>query len=593
MKAAMRRVAISYIDTEVPCSEPAPSQRATTAIASDPHSAGFFSFGAYRIYAATAAAFPEDDVRIFAGTAGRPEELAAAIESFDPDVFGASCYVWSFGTFVEVARLLKARRPHCTVVFGGPCAHPAMFALPPFIGALQYVDALITGEGEEVFRDVVALSDRSPSGLAGVPGLTVRTSSGLRQAHPRSRDSSLEDLASPFQMRLAPVGVAGHLETFRGCPRSCAFCEWGGASGRTSRVVSREWLVRELETFRETGAQSAFLVDPGFNLSSRAFKNLAAAERQVRFFREHPVSFEVYPDHIHDEHLEFLSECLVGHVGAGLQSTNKETLQRIHRHFDEQKFSQGVRRLSQLTESTTVEIIYGLPMDSPESFKRTLDVAMGFGGNVNVLAFHCLVLPEGLMARAPEGSNIKFDPYTLRVISCSGWSERDLERTREELADLIAVVGGRHGDLWSQIGLLEHLHEPVHPTAPLPLEAVETVLQHSTDEVPRLPLDSALQTEIAECIESATGGAWRVTQGSREPGVIAVRLNVSEHDVWIEMRSPNRDSRSYRVLGGVAFSYSCSPGESSLTGGGLLLLDRAVAALGGRLHLRLRAALDA
>ncbi len=585
MTAVQRRVAVAYIDTEIPCSGPVASQVEATVIANDasPHDPlGFFSFGAYRIYAAIAAAFPEDDVRLFAGTAGRPEELAAAIESFDPDVFGASCYVWSFATFVEVARLLKARRPHCTVVFGGPCAHPAMFALPPFIGALEYVDALIMGEGEEVFRDVVALTDRSPSVLAGVPGLTVRTSSGLRQARPRIWDTSLDDLASPFQMRLAPVGVAGHLETFRGCPLSCAFCEWGGVSDQSTRVVSSEWLARELQTFREIGARSTFLVDAGMNLNGRAFKNLAAAERQVRFFREHPVDFEIYPDHIHDEHLQFLSECVVGRVGVGLQSTNRETLQRLNRRFDEERFRKGVRELSKVADSTMVEIIFGLPTDSPESFKRTLDVAMGLGDNVNVLAFHCLVLPEGLMSRAPQGSNVKFDPYTLKMISCSGWSERDLERTREELTDLIAAVGGRRGDIWWQIGIPQDRQESARSAAP---PSLDTAGWHSTN--------AALQQEIAECIESATDGAWRVTQCSREAGTIAAKLNVSDHDMWIEMRSPDRESESFRVLGGVAFSYRCSPRRSSLTGEELRLLNRAVADLGGRLHSRLRAALDA
>ena len=148
-----------------------------------------------------------------------------------------------------------------------------------------------------------------------------------------------------------------------------------------------------------------------------------------------------YPDYITDEHMEFLSEVNVPHTTVGLQSTNAEVLQRLHRKFDLEKFRRGVRRLSELTE-VGVEIILGLPGDSPDSFMRSLDLVLGLGDRVYALVYHCLVLPDGLLTRAPDGAALEFDPYTLKVKSCDGWSERELGATHERVARMVEEIGG-------------------------------------------------------------------------------------------------------------------------------------------------------
>ena len=37
----------------------------------------------------------------------------------------------------------------------------------------------------------------------------------------------MQALASPYQQGLIPEGGIGLMETYRGCPFSCSFCEWG------------------------------------------------------------------------------------------------------------------------------------------------------------------------------------------------------------------------------------------------------------------------------------------------------------------------------------------------------------------------------
>lgn len=86
------------------------------------------------------------------------EPFLARIAEVDPDIIGASAYVWSFPSFVEIARRVKERRPDTTIVFGGPSARAAMFELPPFREHRMHIDALVEGEAEDTFADIVTLA---------------------------------------------------------------------------------------------------------------------------------------------------------------------------------------------------------------------------------------------------------------------------------------------------------------------------------------------------------------------------------------------------------------------------------------------------
>jgi radical SAM superfamily enzyme YgiQ (UPF0313 family) len=353
-----------------------------------------------------------------------PEVLAATLLADAPDIVGFSVYVWSFAALVAVAREVKRQRPSVCVLFGGPSARPAMFDLAPFRAARSDVDAVCVGDGEEVLRDVLRLPDRSPEALAGVVGLAVPVPPGWRTGARRPRMERLDDLASPYQMDLAPQGVAAVLETFRGCPISCRFCEWGVMESPKS-VLSTEYLARELEGIRRARCTVVIDSDAGLNLNSRAFRNLARAEAEVGLFRDVPLSCCVYPSHLTDEHVEFLSRCRVERVGLGLQTFDPDALAAMDRPFDPARFDSSIRTLAAHAR-TVIELIAGLPGDSADSFRASFDRARAYG--CEVVVSHCLVLPDGLMTRAPDDAAMDFDPFTLKMRSCKGWPPGSIEK---------------------------------------------------------------------------------------------------------------------------------------------------------------------
>jgi radical SAM superfamily enzyme YgiQ (UPF0313 family) len=396
-----------------------------------------FDFGARRIQASLIAA-ETPGLQVDFVEARIADLDMAAFESrvleTEPDLVAASAFVWSFPLLVDVIEAIKRRRPATTAIMGGPSARPAMFDLAPYRHRRQLVDALVTGEGEEIIRKIVALPSLSRESLSTLPGLMLSTSAGWTTTGAAPKLDDLDWLPSPYAMGLVPRGLSAHVESFRGCPLACSFCEWG-ADGDGKRAFSRDYIMRELAAVSALRTGSvAMLTDAALNLNPRAFKNLRDAEREVHVLSRIGLNFEVYPSHLTDAHLEFVAELQehrTGRAGLGLQSYDPDVLKAMNRPFDEKRFDKVARLLADTGCYVEIETIVGLPGDTPETFRRTMDRARELPADVRV--YPCLALPDGLMTRAPEGSSLDFDPYTLLVRSGGGWTEKQIRETWEYL----------------------------------------------------------------------------------------------------------------------------------------------------------------
>jgi len=404
------------------------------------------SYGIHRILAATMADPNLSNAKVSLVDVGRPDVDAymSAIEHVNPDLIGFSIYVWSTPCLVEVARRVKAQRPETLIVFGGPSARTALFDLPTYAPAGSYLDAVVSVDGEAIFPEIARLPVLTRDGLSAVPGISIPNGIGWKPTAHRPPMASLDDIPSPFQLGLMPEQSVAYLETYRGCPLGCRFCEWGAKE--TSRAVfSTDYIARELEAFAQHGAPAVFLLDAGLNLNAQGFRNLVAADARVGMLRSTKFWAEIYPTLVRDEHLEFLSRVGASYLGVGLQSLDERVLALHDRPFDRGRFERNMAALASVT-TPELQIIFGLPGDSPEGFRQTLDYARAFG--VAVRAYHCLVLPDALMTRGRPEWRMEYDPATLAMIECDGWTREDITAMREELARETRKAGGHSGNYW-------------------------------------------------------------------------------------------------------------------------------------------------
>jgi len=407
------------------------------------------SFGVRKIQAALLSdpAHPGHTVRLIdfgrAAVAGYVEEIL----DFEPDLIGFSIYIWSSPTLVEVARRIRRRRPGCVIVFGGPSARTSVFDLDFYRDPSDYLDAIVEHDGELIFREIASLPDLSRESLRATPGVTTRGGGGWTKTPKRPGVVDLNLTPSPNQMSLMPKNSVGYLETYRGCPLSCRFCEWG-ISEQSKVVFSADYIEREIRAFERWGTPSVYLLDAGLNLNMRAFRNLREATRRTGFLRKAEFSAEIYPSAIRDEHLEFLGEIGAGYLGVGLQSMDPAVLRLHQRPTESPRFEKSVRDLATVAH-LEIQIIFGLPGDTPEGFRRTLDYALSMPASVR--AFHCLVLPDALLTRGLPGWNMVFDERELSMTSCLGWSEDDILSMRQHMERLSVSRGGKSGHFWWSI----------------------------------------------------------------------------------------------------------------------------------------------
>ncbi len=522
-------------------------------------------------------------------TGDSAEQCAQRLAEAEPDLIGVSTYYWSFPALCRAVRLLKRRLPECIVIFGGPSAAPEMFSVPGFTDGGEYVDALVLNEGELVIRHVLSLPDNTRAALRQVPGLAVAESGGGWHNTGPGPLPVLDELPSPLQMGLLPPGTSGHLETFRGCPMSCSFCEWGESQG-FQRAFSRDYLTRELRALKSFGPKGIFLIDAGLNLNAKAFRNLAAAEEEVGVLRLHPVHTECYPSHLNEAQLQFLSDISIASVGIGLQSYDEEVNRRLGRPHDAARFERVVSEVLSVAGSTWIEIILGLPGDNPQNFMTTLERARKLGAGVRVA--RCLVLPKALLSHAPAHFDMDFDPETLLMQSCWGWPGDSIDETAHAVEDLVMADGGVGGagmDYWAfpqtSPGSPKYGWTELMPASPAAagakqdahLQEVEDGSGTNAAQANNGGGREADSGEVADGVDAQLSDAWRaaVASGSRSQWALVeaelfegqAELTVSivaapEETFIVRIEPADQAADSYTNLGDLAFSYKEVAGRS-------------------------------
>ena len=217
----------------------------------------------------------------------RPEPtgsfLADLAKRSGPAVLLCSDYVWSVENNLSLARRAKKLRPELVVVHGGPqVPKHAADALRFLDEHGDVADILVRGEGERVLcRLLDALapnpSPLDPTRLRTIDGLTFRdpTSGSVVRTPDAERIADLDSLPSPYltgefddidpswwSMRAADI------ETNRGCPYGCTFCDWGSLTNSRIRLFDPERVIQEVEWVGRRGIHAIQFSDANFGITS-------------------------------------------------------------------------------------------------------------------------------------------------------------------------------------------------------------------------------------------------------------------------------------------------------------------------------------
>ncbi len=295
-----------------------------------------------------------------------------------PGLVGISaftCGAKSAQAYAEVAKRYGAY-----VVLGG--YHPS--ALPDEVLSCPDIDAVVRGEGEATFRDLV---QHGPS--KDVLGLSFKANGTVVHAGERPVIENLDTLPLPNRAlrpkRFGRVGDDYHVDsvyTSRGCRARCTFCA-NHLVGKQWRERSQNNVIEELESIKPGSIRRPKLIklwDPNFMTDIQRTADLCQAIIDADLHLRFRFVAETRLGDIHRgrDILELMAKAGFIRLGTGIESPNAETLRLV------KKGSSGsATEAADLLRAhgITLEKFYiiGLPNEGEEDFLRYADAATDGG----------------------------------------------------------------------------------------------------------------------------------------------------------------------------------------------------------------------
>lgn len=331
------------------------------------------------------------------------EKLSTAMDKIaDPYIVAFSCSVWNMEYNKTLAKMIKEKYPECIIVFGGHSVSEDASLLE----AEDYIDILMFGEGETVFASM--LKNLSADRLGDTDNIAYRHENSIVKT-PRSYCKSLEELPSPYLSGIFDRIISENegmeflsvLETNRGCPYSCAYCDW--CAGKKMRHFPLEKIKAEIEWLSENKIAYCFCADSNFGMFDRDV-DIAHWLIEAKKKNGYPEVFRpCYEKNSADRVFRICSALNSVGMDKGAtmayQTLSDEALGNIGRkNLTMEHFSSLMQRYNEAGIPTYSELILGLPGETKESFCKGICRLLENGQHNSVSVYHCEVLPNSELA---------------------------------------------------------------------------------------------------------------------------------------------------------------------------------------------------
>lgn len=375
-----------------------------------------YAVGCLASYAEQSGLGEDYSLRNFFYKRENPETVLSKIS--EPYMVCFSSCVWNTEYNKALAKLIKTEYPDCLIVFGGHNVADNT----DMIDECEAVDFLIYAEGEVPFAALLgALRDGTQ--LDEVPSLAYRKNGAVVRT-PVLYGQPLTDFPSPYLSgmfdklieRGEDTEFLSVLETNRGCPYNCAYCDW--CEDDKLRRFPLEKIKAEIDWIASKKIEYCFCADSNFGIFERdedIVKYLVASKEKCGY----PDVFRPCYAKNSDDRVFRICSSLDSHgmdKGATLayQTLSKEALFNIHRqNMSMERYSGLLERYNRAGIATYSELILGLPGETYQSFAKGLCTLVEAGQHNSVSVYHCEMLPNSEMAN-PDYIK-KFGIKTIKV----------------------------------------------------------------------------------------------------------------------------------------------------------------------------------
>jgi magnesium-protoporphyrin IX monomethyl ester (oxidative) cyclase len=304
------------------------------------------------------------------------EANAEAVLATDPELVGFSATTAGFMDAVDIAACIKRRRPAVRVIIGG--VHVSAIG-GPLLERFPEIDYLCMGEGEGALLD---LAEGRP--LHDIASLVYREGDRVIANPRRDRIRNLDELPFPAYEKLTGFPHGYHpplfvyeqrfgtsMITSRGCPYTCSFCD-RTVFERLYKTNSAQYVYEHMKHLRDRyGIHHINFYDDLFTAHRKRVTELC------QLLIEQPLGMQfncaIRTGHTSDEMLRLLKRAGALMVSMGIESADPAMMERHKAGVDLAAVKQTVEQIHAAGLRAKGLFIFGLPGETPETFKATSD----------------------------------------------------------------------------------------------------------------------------------------------------------------------------------------------------------------------------
>jgi len=401
----------------------------------------------------------------------------------NPSIVAFSCFVWNWNWNIQLAEKIKKKWPKCLIVIGG-WQPPISDRSKGFFHKYPYIDFICHGEGEFTFADILLenlkkkpnfknilgcsipgrlLINRKDIEILDVKdGLKIINSTKINEIElldtyvtkPRPRIDHLAQMPSPYLNGLfddlitkCKYELEATIETTRGCPFGCTFCEIGTKYLQKIKTPTVEKVFREIDWLSKNKIIFVYNADSNFGMLDEHLEiteYLISQKKKTGYPQKHRVDWaKIHGDKVIKLAKLFYNAGMDKGITIALQSLNPKTLEAVKRkNMDDGKLSEFLRKYNQADLPSYMEIILGLPEESKDSFIDGVCKVMELGQHNYIGIYPLTALPN-----TPFGDPEYIKKYNLKIIETyPAFSHVDVSNQNEFEREKM-VVGNNEMDI--------------------------------------------------------------------------------------------------------------------------------------------------
>jgi len=291
---------------------------------------------------------------------------------------------------LEISKLIK-ENSNVPVVWGG--VHPT---LEPYTTIEnKYLDFVIEGEGETAFKELIdAITENTP--LKNITGLWYKEKNKIKNG-PKRR---LINLNKTHHLPYNLIDVNNYireknkekrflLETSRGCPNNCIFCNSNFLNKNCWRAKNVKKVIEEIKYVHDNFKDIKIieLVDSNFFFNYKRAKEILIVIRKYGLKLWIPGT-EIYTlkSFIENNNLKLLEETCC-YLGLGVESGSNRILRSIKKNLTVKQVIDFNRKLKNYNITLNYNFMSGFSNETKEDLKMTIKLMLKLAKeNMNAIA---------------------------------------------------------------------------------------------------------------------------------------------------------------------------------------------------------------